>query len=54
MHIPNTAPPMLRDLLAEACEHRRRGDLAAATHLEMLAALALRAALAAMRQGGRA
>jgi hypothetical protein len=48
-----SAPP-LRGLLAEAAEHRRRGDLAAADALEMDALRVLRVILAAARAGGAA
>lgn len=34
----------IRNLLAEASEHRRRGDIALAVYLETLAAIALRTA----------
>ncbi|WP_170979441.1 hypothetical protein [Roseomonas sp. HF4] len=49
MHVmTSTTPPAgLRDLFAEAAEHRRKGDLAAACYLENLAAIALRGSLAA-------
>lgn len=36
--------PTLRELLAEAGEQRRRGDIALAEYLEMLAAVAVRTA----------
>jgi hypothetical protein len=45
--------PTFFDLLTEAAELRRRGDLAAADHLENLAALAMRAALAERAEARR-
>jgi hypothetical protein len=44
----STPPPRensLRALLTEATEHRRRGDIALAVYLEMLAAVAMRTAV---------
>lgn len=43
-HDTTTAPPdmALRDLFTEAAEHRRKGDLAAAHAVELLAMLAVR------------
>lgn len=38
------ASATIRELLAEASEHRRRGDIAIAVYLETLAAIALRTA----------
>lgn len=49
-----TPTPPLRGLLAEAAEHRRRGDLTAADALEMDALRVLRVILAAARAGGAA
>lgn len=46
---PAPQPP-LRALLAEAAEHRRLGDLAAANVLETDALRAIRASIAAVRQ----
>ena len=43
VHDTMTKTP-IRELLAEACEHRRRGDIALAIYLETLAAVAMRTA----------
>jgi len=52
MHDTNPAqPPMgLRALFAEAAEHRRKGDLAAAHAAELLAMLAVRNIVADARR----
>lgn len=51
MHVTITTPPTgLRDLFAEAAEHRRKGDLAAAHVVELAALIALRAIVAEARR----
>ena len=49
MQIITTAPPPLRDILAEAAELRRRGDHGAAHALDLVALLALRGIVAAAK-----
>ena len=52
MHVTFTTPPAtgLRDLFAEAAEHRRKGDLAAAHVVELAALVAVRAIVAEARR----
>jgi hypothetical protein len=54
METESEQQPPLRALLSEAAEHRRRGDLAAATVLENDAARAIRASVTTARAEVRA